>query len=69
VTGSGADAIEVFLQTNEYDVSTLLTNLKAKLPPYMIPRKIRLLSKFPLNVNGKYDRGALLEKLKEMDGV
>jgi amino acid adenylation domain-containing protein len=69
VTGSGADAIEVFLQTNEYDVSTLLTNLKAKLPPYMIPRKIRLLSKFPLNANGKYDRAALLEKLKEMDGV
>jgi len=67
VTGSGADGIEVFLQTNECDVSTLLTNLKAKLPPYMVPRKIRLLSNFPLNVNGKYDRVALFEKLEKMD--
>jgi amino acid adenylation domain-containing protein len=65
ITGSGADGIEVFLETEDFDTNALLDELKAKLPLYMVPRTIRLLSQFPLNANGKYDRGALLNKLKE----
>jgi amino acid adenylation domain-containing protein len=64
MTESGADAIEVFLQTDDFDTKRLLEELKTKLPLYMVPRNIRLLTRFPLNANGKYDRGALLNKLK-----
>ena len=62
-TGSGADAIEVFLETNAFDTQALINRLKTKLPPYMVPRKIRVLPRFPLNPNGKYDRQALLKIL------
>ena len=65
MTESGAEAIEVFLQTDDFDIKPLLENLKTKLPPYMVPRNIRLLSHFPLNANGKFDRGVLLKKLEE----
>jgi acyl-CoA synthetase (AMP-forming)/AMP-acid ligase II len=30
----------------------------------MVPRNIRLLNQFPLNANGKFDRGALRKKLE-----
>ncbi len=59
VTGSGADAIEVFLQTHDCDHKQLLGKLRTRLPAYMVPRNIRLLPHFPLNANGKYDRKAL----------
>jgi acyl-coenzyme A synthetase/AMP-(fatty) acid ligase len=65
MTASGADAIEVFLQTDDFDTKPLLEKLKTKLPLYMVPRNIRLLSHFPLNANGKFDRSALLKKLGE----
>jgi len=59
MTASGADAIEVFLQTEEFDTKALLEALRTRLPLYMVPRSIRLLRQFPLNANGKYDRKAL----------
>jgi len=65
VRGTSAEAIEVFLQADDFDVKPLLDALKTRLPPYMVPRNIRLLSHFPLNANGKFDRGALLKKLEE----
>jgi amino acid adenylation domain-containing protein len=65
MTDSGAEAIEVFLQTSDFETKPLLEKLKTKLPLYMVPRNIRLLSHFPLNANGKFDRSALLKKLAE----
>jgi len=62
---SGADGIEVFLQTESCDTISLLARLKAILPSYMVPRNIRLMGHFPLNANGKFDRGALLQRLKQ----
>ena len=59
MTASGADAIEVFLQTEEFNTKKLLEALRARFPLYMVPRSIRLLRQFPLNANGKYDRKAL----------
>ena len=59
MTASGADAIEVFLQTEKFDTKELLEALRTRLPLYMVPRNIRLLRQFPLNANGKYDRKAL----------
>jgi amino acid adenylation domain-containing protein len=59
-TERGADAIEVFLQADSIDVDTLRARLRASFPSYMVPREFRLLSCFPLNANGKYDRRALM---------
>ncbi len=64
MTSSGADGIEAFLQTDASDTKAVLEQVRAKLPPYMVPRSIRLLSQFPLNSNGKFDRNALLRILQ-----
>jgi acyl-CoA synthetase (AMP-forming)/AMP-acid ligase II len=57
--GSSADRIELFLEADGFDTQPLLNQLKTKLPSYMVPGRIRLLRRFPLNPNGKYDRRAL----------
>jgi amino acid adenylation domain-containing protein len=64
VTPSGADGIEVFLETEKMDVEALHRVIKSLLPPYMVPRNIRLVRRFPLNANGKVDRKALLRILE-----
>ena len=56
--GGKADRIEVFLEADKFDTEPLMNELKRKLPTYMVPREIRLLERFPLNRNGKYDRRA-----------
>jgi amino acid adenylation domain-containing protein len=58
-TESGADGIEVFLETHSLDTRALVSQLKGKLPVYMLPRNIVLLGRLPLNANGKYDRKVL----------
>ena len=62
-----ADAIEVFLEIAAFDTKRLLEQLRSKLPPYMVPRNVRLKTPFPLNSNGKFDRGALLRMLEETE--
>ena len=57
--GSNADGIELFLEAEKFDTELLMKQLKAKLPYYMVPRRIRTLPRLPLNPNGKYDRKAL----------
>jgi amino acid adenylation domain-containing protein len=59
MTESGAEGIEVFLETESFDIKVLVSQLKGKLPVYMLPRNVRVLNRFPLNTNGKYDRKAL----------
>ncbi len=54
-----ADSIEVFLETEQYDTSGLMTQLKDKLPAYMMPRRLRVLRNLPKNNNAKFDRKAL----------
>ena len=54
-----ADGIELFLEAEKFDTELLMKQLKAKLPYYMVPRRIRTLPRLPLNPNGKYDRKAL----------
>lgn len=63
VTASGADGIEVFLQSDHCDTEALRDRLKGLLPVYMQPRRIHVLARFPLNANGKFDRKALLATL------
>ncbi len=59
----GADGVVAFLGADELDLDPILERLKARLPSYMVPRELRLVSVFPLNANGKIDRGALLATL------
>jgi acyl-coenzyme A synthetase/AMP-(fatty) acid ligase len=61
--GGNADRIELFLEADRFDTQPLMNQLKTKLPSYMVPRQIRILPRFPLNPNGKYDRGALQRML------
>jgi amino acid adenylation domain-containing protein len=56
---SGADGVVAFLGAERLDVAEVLRHARARLPAYMAPREIRLVSEFPLNANGKVDRGAL----------
>ena len=39
------------------------TILKEHIPEYMLPKKIIVIDKFPLNINGKIDRKKLMEEL------
>jgi len=59
VTASGAEGIEAFLMGNKLEPQTIREKLKSKLPSYAVPRRIHLLSEFPLNPNGKIDRRRL----------
>jgi amino acid adenylation domain-containing protein len=64
VNAGGADGVVAFVETETLDSSALSENLKTKLPPYMVPRSIHPIRALPLNANGKYDRKALTELLK-----
>lgn len=65
-TASGADGIVGFVAAPiQGDPEVLLSQLKARLPAYMQPSAVRVVDRFPLNANGKVDRGALLRELEE----
>ena len=64
VTERGAEGIVAFLCASEADVKRILDRLRERLPGYMVPRTIHLLGQFPLNSNGKIDRGRLTEMLR-----
>lgn len=64
VTENGCDGVEVFLQCEPIALEPLREMIAAKLPDYMVPRKFHFLKSLPLNVNGKFDRKALAERLK-----
>lgn len=61
----GADGIVAFLGADSADCDAIRNRLKERLPPYMVPRDIRLVTEFPLNANGKVDRKALRRRLEE----
>lgn len=49
----------VLFYTGESEKDEVSAKLKDKLPPFMLPSKTVRLDEFPLNKNGKIDRGAL----------
>jgi len=62
---SNVDGIELFLEAEKLDTELLLNELKKKLPSYMVPRRIRVLTQLPLNLNRKYDRRQLEAILRD----
>ena len=64
VTPSGADGVVAFVGAPGGDASMILDRARARLPAYMQPSAVRLVSTFPLNANGKVDRRALLAELE-----
>jgi len=59
-TSSGYGGIEVFVEGQSLDVNRLRSAIASRLPDYMVPRRWHVLSRLPRNVNGKFDRKALL---------
>jgi amino acid adenylation domain-containing protein len=62
---SGAAGIAAFVADTRLDSEALRAALACRLPGYMVPREVRLLSELPVNANGKWDRGALIRLLDE----
>ena len=56
---SDFEIISIELLLIDLGKGLLVKQLERKLPSYMLPRSVRLLHRFPLNTNGKYDRKAL----------
>lgn len=57
--------IVLFYQSNELDQKNILEKSSNMLPKYMQPNDLIQLEKMPYNANGKIDRVALKNKLKE----
>ncbi len=53
-----------FVATERLDEARIVSVLKERLPPYMIPARVVPLSEMPLNANGKVDRNALRRRLE-----
>jgi amino acid adenylation domain-containing protein len=63
-TSSGAAGIVAFVADRSIDPQLLRERIAARLPDYMVPRELRLLSELPLTANGKRDRNALIALLE-----
>lgn len=59
----GAEGVVAFIDDADLDTNALLDRVAERLPRYMVPREVRVVERFPLNVNGKVDRKALRASL------
>lgn len=60
---TGNTELALFIESEIININNLLDYLKSKIPSYMVPTKIILENKFPLNENGKLDRNLLKKNL------
>ena len=58
---TGIVQIYLFLENYTGEINEIRMHLKSKVPSYMLPAEISSIPSFPLNVNGKVDRKALLK--------
>lgn len=68
-TLSGASGIVAFVASADADGSAIRHRLKDSLPSVMVPSRVHVIAQMPLNVNGKVDRKALLERLTRDAGT
>ena len=57
----GNTEIGLVFESEEFKTNELLDYLKTKMPAYMIPTQLKFVKTFPLNINGKTDRKALVQ--------
>ena len=67
-TPSGADSLVGFVAGSQVPAGDVVNAVAATLPPYMRVSDVVNLDTFPLNSNGKIDRGALRSMLAEGRG-
>ena len=60
----GVTEIAMFVESEQFDTSGLLSHMRTKMPSYMIPTKIFFVGTFPLNANDKVDKNALKIMIK-----
>jgi len=60
-----AETVYAFIQgkNNEFSIEEILQYCRQNLPEYMVPTEIIFIDKIPVNVNGKINRKALMEKI------
>ncbi len=66
---SGTTQIHLFLENFPGELTEIENYLKSKLPKYMVPSTFTNLPSFPLNVNGKIDRRALLISISKPENI
>jgi amino acid adenylation domain-containing protein len=64
-TPTGAAGIVALVAGRRVDPPELRRRLAARLPDYMVPRELRVVSELPLNANGKRDRQAAAAMLED----
>ena len=62
---NGVEGIVGFISAPDVDPEDVRERAQKRLPPYMQPQRILQVDEFPLNANGKVDRGALLRRLQQ----
>ncbi|MCF6132537.1 AMP-binding protein [Flavobacterium wongokense] len=55
----GNTEVAMVIESKPFDYKDTIDYMKEKLPYYMIPKKVKFIDTFPLNVNGKTDRKKL----------
>ena len=53
--------------TEDFDEAAAMRYLRGRLPGYMLPERVLRLPEFPLNANGKLDRGRLAQLVQEQE--
>jgi len=64
-TESGASGIVGFVSGSDISSEKILRRCREAMPSYMVPRAIQHIDNFPLNANGKVDRGQLRAMLEQ----
>lgn len=66
VYDSAADAIVLIYEGKKREQRDMLTDLKRRLPDYMLPQTVKRTRAMPYNANGKIDRKLLIRTYKEI---
>ena len=63
---SGSTELHLFVENYTGDPKAVLASLRARVPPYMVPKRVSWIERLPTNSNGKIDR-ATLERSVDSD--